>query len=194
MKKIFTLVAIVAIAGVPQFASGDGDPSSIPARGADGRYTERYRFWADFDDDGVLDLALSVPLGMFGQAGGNFSIYLARSDGTYHTFGAVFLNPRAISIESVGEKLNLWTYSRSSGSEGQLGYFVFSTKNDVNPSVSDFVGVTVYPGDGGTELGRELYSTVFADKYRVQVERSSTATGTPRWSSWPPKRAVNSDR
>lgn len=196
MIKFFLLVAGVAFVGVPWLALAEGDPSSIPARDADGKYIERYRFRADFNEDGVRDLAVSVPLRMFGQAGGNFSLYIARSDGTFHSIGDVFLHPRAISIESASGELNLWTYSRASGSEGQLGYYVLSKENpaNTNPTVSDFVGLTVHPGDGGTELGRSLYSTVFSEKYRVQVERSTTDAGKPRWSAWPPKPAGASTR
>ena len=187
MSKLSLLVASVVIAGAPLFAVAQDDPSSIPARGADGNYLERYRFFADFDADGALDLAISVPLHMFGQAGGNFSLYLARSDGTYHAFGDVFLSPRAISLESVGKRSNLWTYSRASGTEGQLGYYALSKQRpgDTDVAISDFVGLTVHPGDGGTELGRSLFSTVFSETHRVQVERSTTEGGIPRWNPWP---------
>ena len=73
----------------------------------------------------------------------------------------------------------IWTYSRCSGSEGLLGYYRIGERK-----ISPFIGITVYPGDGGTEIGRRIVDDVFRTKpempYRLQHSVTST-NGVVRW-------------
>jgi hypothetical protein len=38
--------------------------------------SERYRMLGDFNDDGIEDMALSCDINLFGNGGGEFSLYL----------------------------------------------------------------------------------------------------------------------
>ncbi len=188
MKRLLPLAVSAGLAAGVIAAEDAADPSAVPVRDSEGGSVERYRFRADLDRDGRQDLAVSLPVPTFGQAGGNFVLYVARPEGGYDRVGEVFLSPGAISVEAVDAAVKLWTHGRVSGSEGRLGYYVLSDDPSGGGAIvlSDFEDLTIHPGDGGTELGRALVSTVFSDPHRVQVERSETDTQRVRWSPWPP--------
>ena len=73
-------------------------PSVVPLRRVPGegwRSLKRYRFVADLDFDEIQDLALSDDTGMFGNAGGWFTIFMGNADGTFSEIGGVFAHPLA---------------------------------------------------------------------------------------------------
>jgi hypothetical protein len=165
------------------------DPSIEPAHDPRGerKYAERWRVVADLDGDGHPDMLISTVMSDFGQAGGRWDVYLWR-DADYKRVGEIFASPRAIALEPDHSRwqrdeaerfyVRIWTYSHISGSEGGLGYY------RVGPnSVEDVKGVDIYPGDGGTDLGRAVFDAVL--KHSIipfELQRSETdSDGHVRW-------------
>ena len=158
------------------------DPSLVPVidpRDEKG-YVERWRLQVDLDDDGDEDLLLSEPTVLFGTMGGTWTVYL-NDKTTYREIGILSAHPRVISLEPDKERflkepsrrfyVRAWVYLKSSGSEGAFGYYRIGFD-----SVSDFQGVDLYPGDGGTDLGRAVYEAAFSDSpvpYRLQFSETN---------------------
>ena len=183
------LVASFLAVAAPAHAQ---DPSTIP--GVDGvgdkepgAFAERFRITADLDGDGRDDLILSEDIRTFGTGGGTWTVYLSRPAG-FDEVGTITAHPGAVSIEPDHDAIQrqekdriyvrIWTYWKSSGREGSLYYY------RVGPSgVFDGGRLTIYPGDGGSELGRGVYEAVFKhSEIPLRVEKSSTdAKGTVTW-------------
>ena len=170
------------------------DPSATPIRHAkdDGKYDERWRITADLDGDGSEDMLLSEGISHFGKLGGAWGVYL-RQDGDFRRVGELTAHPLAVSIEPDRDRhqreekdryhARVWVYLRDSGSSGGLGYY------RVGPhGVSEVLGLTIYPGDGGTDLGRAVYDAVMKHSIPFHLERSETdkRTGKVTWQSHKP--------
>jgi hypothetical protein len=153
------------------------DPSLKPITKVEGRSGERIRISADFNGDGIKDMALSSDTTTFGNAGGNFTIYLRTKLGEFRKLGDIFLHPKAITIESGIGNPRIWVYIRSGGSSGKIGYHEIQ-KN----GLSKFKGIAIYPGTGGTDMGRAIYSSVFSkSSVFITAERSSTKNKFVTW-------------
>ncbi len=170
------------------------DPSLEPHPDPTGqaKYAERSRILVDLDGDEKDDLLLSGGPESFGTMGGPWTVYLRR-DGDYREVGEVWAHPKAIAFEPDHARISsdpeshrfarIWVYLRSSGREGSFGYYRVGKE-----SVDEKKAIEIYPGDGGTDLGRALYQAAF-DKSPIpfRLERSTTAEdGTVTWSK--PKR------
>lgn len=155
------------------------DPSAIPLLDEDGQNAERYRILADFNGDGIMDMAVSVPVNLFGNSGGHFTVYLQNEEGRFRKLGQFFGHPMALALERVGEKVRLWTYVRIGGWIGQIGFY------EVNEDgLSDYRGVTIHPGDSGTKMGNAIYEAVMTNSdLPITVERSQTADGKVEWTN-----------
>ena len=162
---------------------GVDDPSLAPVRSLEneGQFAERFRLLADFDRDGVMDMAVSQPIEDFGRMGGAFEVFLASAEGDWTMVGVFFAHPKAISLESSRKKgrTRLWTYLRGGGNYGGLGFFEISRKG-----VAEFEGIEITPGDGGTTTGNAMYDAVFAhSELPAVMERSTTnAEGLVAWA------------
>ena len=175
-------IICVGLLGV---AHADADPSLTPVRSVlyEDQFGERFRFRLDFNADGVKDLAISQEISIMGRLGAMFEIYLASADETDFTFfETMLLHPKAISAEMDPHKpggVRIWTYMRSSGSSGGLGYYQIW-----GDEFKDFQGIEINPGDGGTSTGRAMYAAVFArSDVQFDLERSSTSKdGVVNWA------------
>lgn len=157
------------------------DPSTIALRQDSklGTFAERYRIIADLDGDSRDDLILSEDIRDFGTAGGSWTVYLSRA-AAFVKVGTIYAHQNAVSIESDHDAIQrlekdriyarIWVYGKSSGTEGSLSYY------RVGPS-SVFEGgrLTIYPGDGGSALGRAVMEAVFNhSEIPFRLEKSST--------------------
>jgi len=185
MKLIapFLLVAAChAMAGDPSHKAFE-DPTERA------KYAERYRILVDLDGDGVNDMLLSGSPDEFGTMGGPWTVYLNR-EGDFVEVGEVWAHTMAIAFEPDQARISndpktrrharIWVYLKSSGSNGSLGYYGVG-----EDSVDKATGVTIYPGDGGTELGRRLYEATFKQSpIPFTMERSTTTeTGKVTWNA-----------
>lgn len=181
-----TLILVLLFFALQARAS---DPSSVAERAPSGRsgYAERWRVRADFDGDGHEDMLLSSAIPKFGKMGGSWSVYIWR-EGDYYRVGELFAHPRAIAIERDRDRMQraenqrfyvrIWTYLRDSGSSGGLGYYRIGPRE-----VIPVKGLQIYPGDGGTDMGRATYEAVFKhSQIAFTLERSQTsAEGNVTW-------------
>src|SRR5688572_20249794 len=111
---------------------------------------------ADIDGDGIRDRLVSEPIRDFGTAGGHWGILLGKKEGGFVSVGRIFAHPLALRVEKLFDSTRLWVYVRDSGSSGGLGFYVLKEGR-----ISDLRMIDVSPGDGGTDLGRAVYDTVF---------------------------------
>ena len=153
------------------------DPSSKPIPKHEGRSGERYRIIGDFNADGIEDMALSIDISLFGNAGGHFEIFLREESGDLKRYDSVFLNPHVIAIEKHEQTVRLWIYHRGGGWLGSLGYYEIEKEG-----LSQFKGIVIHPGDSGTTIGRALYEAVFNNsQVMFKVEKSQTENGIVHW-------------
>jgi hypothetical protein len=181
MAHRFLIIAILfAIAGTArsqEFTIGtivDSDPSTLPTGG------QRFRFRADFNHDGVPDVAVSEDWREFGKMGGSFEIYLGTRPGKWRYVGAIAAHPLALHLEKRrhGEGI-LTVYLRSSGTAGELIRYSVSERG-----VKQVSSRVIHPGDGGTDAGRAEYAKYFADTIRLQPELSAPINGEITWSRY----------
>ena len=117
--------------------------------------SERWLLEEDFDGDGQVDVLLSQPITDFGNAGGGFKLYLRKKNELIEA-GMIFAHPKAIAIEHHWKQTRIWVYQRGGGGVGMLGYYeLFDGK------LTEFKGIEVNPGDGGTDLSNSLVSMIF---------------------------------
>ena len=160
------------------------DPSAVPLLHDEGQSAERYRILADFNGNGIMDMALSCSVSLFGNAGGQFTVYIQNEDGRFRRLGEFFGHPMALALERVGEKVRLWTYVRGGGWIGQIGFY--DVKED---GLSDYHGITIHPGDSGTKMGNAIYEAVMRNSdLPITVERSRTENEKVEWTN--PNKAV----
>ena len=143
-------------------------------------YAERTRILVDLNNDGETDMLLSSDIGM--------DVYYRHGD-LFYQVGAIDNDLSCFAFEyDYGHPgangrftARIWTYSPGGGWIGQLGYFRVGERE-----ISPFCGMEIYPGDGGTEIGRKLFSAVFETESEIPytIQRSSTsADGVVHWSS-----------
>jgi uncharacterized protein YecT (DUF1311 family) len=80
------------------------DPSMIPLDKIPGEgWTtgERYRLVADFNNDGIMDVALSFDTGKFGDGFGQFFLYLGTRDHRYREIGLFSTYPMGLDLKRV---------------------------------------------------------------------------------------------
>ncbi len=92
--------------------SGNDFLANVPER------TVLLRIRADFDNDGVDDLALSDS-STWGNAGGQWLLFRGQRDGSYVYWGTLFFAPGAAALRPVGRgEAELALYVRMSVSRG----------------------------------------------------------------------------
>jgi hypothetical protein len=111
---------------------------------------------ADIDGDGILDRLTSEPIRDFGTDGGHWRVLLGKREGGFVSVGSIFAHPFALRVEKLFDSERLWVYLRDSSSSGGLGFYVLKEGR-----ICDLKMIEISPGDGGIDLGRSLYSTVF---------------------------------
>lgn len=94
--------------------SGNDFLSNVPER------TVLLRIRADFDNDGVDDLALSDS-STWGNAGGQWLLFRGQHDGSYVYWGTLFFAPGAAALRPIGRgESELALYVRMSVSRGTI--------------------------------------------------------------------------
>ncbi len=176
--KLALPVLLVAMLGLSARASEwIPDPSMVPSPRGPLHCGERFRLIADFNGDGIPDLALSSDTSEFGNAGGVFTLYLQNERGLYREHGQFRTNPETVSLERIGPKVRLWLFHRLGGWIGQIGFH-----EGGEDGLSDFRGITIHPGDSGTPMGRAMAEAVFRNSdLPIQIQLSVTQDGVVRW-------------
>ncbi len=151
------------------------DPSSKPIV-EEGQIYERFRILGDFNNDGIEDMALSNVISSFGNAGGNFEIYLRDQQGNFILHGSMFCHPLAIAVENSPKNPRIWAYLRSGGGSGRIGYYEVKKQG-----LTQFQGITIYPGDGGTEISNHTYRVLGKTDSKLTIEKSTTTNGKVQW-------------
>lgn len=154
------------------------DPSLIPAPTGEGLTGERVRLFADFNGDGREDLALSEDTSDTTFTGRIFTLYLSDYRGKYTCkIGEFFAHPAAIAIEKCGYTVRIWTYFRGGAGEGSLGY-----QEIQGHKLSEGKAVTIFLGDGCSNIGRAMYAAVFSNSdFPIRAEISTTVDGVVHW-------------
>lgn len=173
------------------FLAAAEDPSLIPhlnsLDGAAQKYSERSRILTDLNGDGVEDMLLSGGPEAFGTMGGPWTVYLSQG-GDFKAIGEVWAHPMAIAIEPDQDRIQtdakarrfarIWVYLKSSGRNGSFGYYRVG-----NESVDGIKAVEIYPGDGGTDLGRAIYEATFK-KSPIPFKIQHSTTGDDGKVTW----------
>ena len=123
--------------------------------------SKRYQFLEDFDNDGDIDVLLSQPISNFGNAGGGFTLYLRDGDELKEA-GMIFAHPKAIAVEHFWKHSKIWVYQRGGGNVGMLGFYKLE-----EGKLSEFKGVEINPGDGGTDFSNALVDVVMNSKNTI---------------------------
>ncbi|MGD9419110.1 MAG: hypothetical protein Q7R22_009215 [Verrucomicrobiota bacterium JB025] len=182
-----TIATLLLIGSLPSLAD---DPSlkAQPDPTGKAKYAERSRIIVDLDGDGMNDMLLSGSPDEFGTMGGPWAVHLNR-DGDYKRIGEVWAHPLAISFEPDQARIHtdpkshrfarVWVYLKSSGSAGSFGYFRVG-----KDSVDEMSSIEIYPGDGGTDIGRAVYEAAFKKSpIPFKIQGSTTAEdGTVSWN------------
>jgi hypothetical protein len=119
---------------------------------------------ADLDGNGIPDRLMSEPTRDFGMSGGSWEVFLGKKEGGFVFAGRIYAHPLALRVERLSDSVRLWVYLRSSGSSGILGYYELK-----DGRVGDLTKIEISPGDGGTDLGRTLYESVFPTAKRLMT-------------------------
>lgn len=171
--------------------SAADDPSLVPLRnqfdGATQKYSERLRILADLDGDGVDDMLISGGPETSGTMGRAWTVYLNRNGG-FSPVGNISAHPLAIAIEPDQDRIQadakvrrfarIWVYLKSSGRNGSFGYYRIGTE-----SVDAIKAIEIYPGDGGTDLGRSIYKATF-EKSPIPFKIQQSTTGEDGKVTW----------
>jgi hypothetical protein len=174
---LLLLAGLVSIAGAEDKGAWIADPSMVPLPEGSGLSVERFRMIADFDGDGVKDLALSGSTSDFGNAGGAFILYLGNAEGKYRKIGELETSPGGVAIEKIRDYTRVWTYWRGGGWVGEL-----SCREIKKGVMQKMQTVTIHPGDSGTEMGRAILDAVFKNSEEpVRTEISRTRDGVVTW-------------
>jgi hypothetical protein len=186
MKLLACLLLSTALQAVA------GDPSLLPypnpTEGAVQKYSERLRILTDLDGDGMEDMLLSGGPESSGTMGRAWTVYLSRK-GDFRAIGEVWAHPMAIAIEPDQDPIQtdakarrfarIWVYLKSGGGKGSFGYYRVG-----NESVDQIKAIEIYPGDGGTDLGRAVYEAAFKKSpIPFKVQQSTTSDdGKVTWA------------
>ena len=77
-----------------------------------------WKLEADFNNDGLIDTAVSEPVHTFGSGGGAFTLYLRLKDQTFKEIGTFFCHPLAVRLEYLNNETKIWFYFKSSSNSG----------------------------------------------------------------------------
>jgi len=154
------------------------DMSPVPALVGDQAIPgERYRIRTDVDGDGIPDLILSDPLRLFGNGGGGWEVFLGKPDDTFSSAGRISAQVGFIRVERKDETSRMWVWFPGGAWVGALGYYEIR-----DGRIQPFASLTIYAGDGGTELGNAVFHAVFPEGFDAGLEISSTTGETVIWS------------
>jgi hypothetical protein len=114
----------------------------------------------DFNNDGIDDIAISDTY-TWGNAGGDWDIYLGKKDGKYEYFDVLFFHPLAFKVHP--QKYGTSTmiiYRRAGGGEGDLIEYSIS-----NSGIKEVKSRIMKP-DNESEADYVEYWKLFGDLYK----------------------------
>ena len=173
IARLLALTIILALLVTEHAACGTPilDPSAEPFFSFDSSYAERFRVLGDINFDGLQDMALSDDMSTFGTGGIQLTIFLQTDAGSFKDVGSMFTFPWRISVERLNDEFRIWGTSHSNAGTSGLYYCEL-----VNDSLVNCKGVTIHPGDGGTNIGRAIHTAVFNNSdVKMVVQRSRTS-------------------
>jgi hypothetical protein len=136
--------------------SGNDFFANVPER------TVLLRIRADFDNDGITDIALSES-STWGNAGGQWLLFRGQSDGKYVYWGTLFFSPSAARVRTLaGGTSEMVLYVRKSVSRGTIHVYRV-TSAGISP-VSDLSLDLDRPSD------RERYNELLRLERQLPVE------------------------
>jgi len=165
MKKIVAVFSVFFFALAAQ--AGDewqtreqlfapiADPSLSPER----RYAE-----LDLNGDGRDDLVLSESVTLGGTGGLVYNIYLALGQDRYRQIDRFLAG--IIATEIHHGTTRLWFYTHMSAGSGTVQYRYFDPKGTLQRSQV----LLIYPGDGGSEIGNGIYTSIFNDRTKFKMK------------------------
>ena len=150
-------------------------PTSAPDSADDPYFLRRVivKCVYDFDNDGILDLAVSEsPELLWGNAGGFWEVYLGQPGGGYKKLDDFFFHPSAINIQPVrpGES-KVTIYHRESASYGELIEYSLSLAG-IKENNSTTISVESAGSWDVDSPAKRLYDTLFYDRLHVPVVSS----------------------
>ena len=120
----------------------------------------------DLNLNGFKHIIISDPLYEAGTGGNSWSVFLCVGTNQYRQ-SSVRLGGWTLVGEDIDEGTRIWTYWRLRGSEGIVKYTDFYNDGEIYQNS----GISIYPGDGGTELGNDIYKTIFKNEtFKLKYE------------------------
>lgn len=178
VRSVYLCLVITAL-GTAVIRAGDliDDPSRVPLEKKMPYETgERLRILADFNLDGLGDMALSDDLSMGGQGGIGFHLYVRDSSGKYFDAGEFGGKAGSIAIENNWKCPRIWSYWRM-GSSGILGY-----REVTDTGLTRSTSIEIYTGDGGSKIGNAILKAVRGNSDApIRLQRSKTFGDTVTW-------------
>ncbi len=133
------------------------DPSLNPER----RYAD-----LDLNGDGTNDLVLSESVSLGGTGGLVYNLYLGLGQDRFRHIDRFLAG--IIATETIGGTTRLWFYSHVSAGSGTIQYRYFDRKGIFQRSQF----LKIYPGDGGSDIGNEIYRAIFNEKTTLKTHTS----------------------
>jgi hypothetical protein len=165
------LMATAAFLGC-LYAFAEPDPPVQPSAGG-----ERYRLRTDLNGDSTPDLVLSDPKQTFGTGGGNWNVYIANKSGGFDFAGRIGAQVGFIRAEVHNQTCRIWFWWRGGSQVGRIGYYALE-----NGIVKEPESIEIHAGDGGNDLGRSLFRSVFPEGANLDLEVSRTIDGKVEWA------------
>ena len=175
------------------------DPSLEPVFYYTGNLGKQHRFIADFNNDGLNDMAISEEENYFGTGGGSWGLFLQTTNGMYRGAGSFgsYANLNSIRIEFLRDHDNvahLWSYSSSGG--GQYLISCQQINNKGNLSWGSNILCFMWDGIEGDSLSNRIFNEIFGEPHEVPIRfeysNSTNALGQAVWvledEYIPPKR------
>lgn len=128
----------------------------------------------DLNGDGIIDRIQSGPRELFGQSGGPFVVTLGENGTLPEKSYLIHGNGRFV-IETGNDNgpTRLWSYGRISCCEGILASYVFTSDGMEQQQI------TINPGDGGSDVGRANYRSIFSEENLLPLKRISPYSPPP---------------
>ena len=127
----------------------------------------------DLNADGTNDLVLSESVSFGGTGGLVYSLYLGVGDARFQRIDRFLAG--IMATETHGGTTRLWFYSHMSAASGTIQYRYFDRKGEFQKSQV----LTIHPGDGGSDIGNGIYSSIFNDKSTLKMKTWGASNRLP---------------
>ena len=134
---------------------------------------ERHYAELDLNGDGTNDLVLSESVSLGGTGGLVYNLHLGLGDNRFRQIDRFLAG--VMATETQGGITRLWFYSHMSAASGTIQYRYFDCKGIFQKSQV----LTIYPGDGGSEIGNAVYKSIFNDKTTLEMKKIGASNKVP---------------